>query len=66
MFMSQRKVTAKELDFYLYGRTDVSPVKLEDGGSEDETSRQQSIAKKIPNYSGMNEYELYILPEAFR
>ncbi|XP_028399242.1 putative histone-lysine N-methyltransferase PRDM6 isoform X2 [Dendronephthya gigantea] len=51
MFMSRRKVTPKELDFYLYGRTDVSPVKLEDGSSENETQQQQSIVKKIPNYS---------------
>lgn len=52
--MSRKLITSKELDFYLYGRTDVLPVKLEEGSPEDETTKQQIIAKKIPNYEGMH------------
>lgn len=51
--MSRRLITRKELDYYLYGRTEVSPVKLEQGSPEEETIKQQIIAKKIPNYEGM-------------
>jgi hypothetical protein len=51
--MSRKLITSKELDFYLYGRTDVLPVKLEEGSPEEETIKQQIIAKKIPNYEGI-------------
>ncbi len=51
MNMSRRRITSKELDLYLYGRTDVLPVKLEGGSPEEERKKQQIIAK-IPNHEG--------------
>jgi hypothetical protein len=50
--MSQRLITREELDFYLYGRTDVVPVKMEDGSPEGEELQQQTVAKRIPQYEG--------------
>ena len=54
MSISRRMITRTELDFYLYGRADVLPVKLEDGSPEEEEAKQQMIAKKIPQYEGMH------------
>ena len=53
MSRPQRLITKEDLDFYLYGRTDVFPVKLEEGSPDKETAKQQNLAKKIPNYEGM-------------
>ena len=52
MSVSQRLITREELDFYLYGRTDVVPVKMEGGSPESEELQQQTIAKRIPQYEG--------------
>ena len=53
--MSRTLISRKELDYYLYERNEVSPVKLEQGSPEEEAIKQQIIAKKIPNYEGIQE-----------
>lgn len=46
-------ISRKELDYYLYGRTDVPPLTLEKGIPNEKLVKQPDISKKIPNYEGM-------------
>ena len=59
--MSRRMISRKELDYYLCERTEVSPVKLEQGSKEEDELQQQIIAKKIPNYEGTREESTCII-----